>query len=563
MITDLDRLLRADKRLCVRCYCNDDGGVDDEDPEQEEEDAMPKLNSDCVRITTRVAVSRVPPAFAKPMVRHVFAVLVMTQLCASAAYAQSCPPISDPLFCDQWPLDNRGQSGGTSAADIDIVAAWGITEGGPNAEGDKIAIAVIDSGFHITHEDIDFWKNDIELNGVVGIDDDNNTFTDDTYGWNVDAGNGTPQSDLHGTFVAGIAAAVGNDLGVSGVNRNATVVPIQIDAGYPEETPVLEAYRYVTRLRAQYDDPDKAGGAYIVVANSSFGVSFPYGDPVERWAWCDAYDEMGDLGILSVASVDNADHDVDVELGVPDSCDSEFLITVTNTDHDDLKKRDSDGGGPDIGAAWSATHVDLAAPGTNLFSTLPPDDGYGWSTGTSFAAPHVAGAIALMHAAAPPSLVQQYKVDPGPVALQFKNALLDNVDPIAELATVGGAYPTVTGGRLNVHKAVEAIVNWDTDGDGVKDTLDNCWDDVNSYQDDTDRDGCGNVCDADYDNNGLVDFGDFGEILHAFGSTDEEKCHVESITGCIVDFGDFGYTVSHFGAEPGPSGTTAGTTACP
>jgi hypothetical protein len=149
------------------------------------------------------------------------------------------------------------------------------------------------------------------------------------------------------------------------------------------------------------------------------------------------------------------------------------------------------------------------------------------------------------------------------MALQFKDVLLANVDPIPELATVGGAYPTVTGGRLNVHKAVEAIVNWDTDGDGVKDTLDNCWDAVNFFQNDTDSDGCGNLCDADYDNSGTVAFGDFGEFLQAFGTTDEEKCHAESIAGCTVGFRDFGFIVGHFGATPGPSGTTTGTTACP
>jgi hypothetical protein len=523
---------------------------------------MPKLSSGCVRMTTPVAVSRVTIAFAKPTARHALAILVMTQLCASGAYAQSCPPLSDPLFCDQWALDNRGQSGGTSGADIDAVAAWGITEGGPNADGDEIAIAVIDNGFLLTHEDIDFWKNDIELSGFAGVDDDNNTFIDDFYGWNVEAGNGIPQSDTHGTFVAGVAAAVGNDLGVSGVNREAKVVPIQIDGGYPEETPVLEAYRYVKKLRGQYDDPEKAGGAYIVVANSSFGVAYPYGDPNERWDWCNAYDDMGELGILSVASVDNVDHDVDVELGVPDSCNSEFLIMVTNTDHDDLKKRDSDGNGPDIGAAWGATHVDLGAPGTNLLSTGPSDNTYRWDTGTSFAAPHVSATIALMHSAAPPSLVQQYKRDPGAVALQFKSILLDNVDQVPDLAT-DGATPTVSGGRLNVHKAVVAIVNWDTDSDSVKDTQDSCWDDFNLLQEDTDNDGCGNLCDADYDNNGLVDFGDFGELIQAFGTTDEEKCHAEPIAGCSVDFGDFGYIVGHFGATPGPSGTTTGTTACP
>ncbi|MBW2542509.1 MAG: thrombospondin type 3 repeat-containing protein [Deltaproteobacteria bacterium] len=73
--------------------------------------------------------------------------------------------------------------------------------------------------------------------------------------------------------------------------------------------------------------------------------------------------------------------------------------------------------------------------------------------------------------------------------------------------------------------------SWDMDG--VADQVDNCSERPNPNQDDTDGDGCGNLCDADYDNDGTV------------------------------GFGDFGFFVANFGSSPGPSGTTAGTTACP
>ncbi len=101
------------------------------------------------------------------------------------------------------------------------------------------------------------------------------------------------------------------------------------------------------------------------------------------------------------------------------------------------------------------------------------------------------------------------------------------------------------------------------DGDGVGCAIDNCWEDFNTGQDDTDLDGCGNICDADYDQSGIVGFPDFGQFVAAFGSTDEEKCHNEPIPGCTVGFPDFGSFVSMFGSIPGPSGPTAGTTACP
>ncbi len=106
----------------------------------------------------------------------------------------------------------------------------------------------------------------------------------------------------------------------------------------------------------------------------------------------------------------------------------------------------------------------------------------------------------------------------------------------------------------------------DCDGDGVGHEIDNCQDAINSGQDDTDADDCGNLCDADYDNNGYVGFPDFGLVVANFGKSSrelEELCHFEPIPGCTVDFLSFGFLVANFGRSPGPSGTTAGTTACP
>jgi len=103
----------------------------------------------------------------------------------------------------------------------------------------------------------------------------------------------------------------------------------------------------------------------------------------------------------------------------------------------------------------------------------------------------------------------------------------------------------------------------DFDSDGVWDHLDNCSETVNLGQDDTDADDCGNRCDADYDNNGVVAIPDFGGFVGAFATTDEEKKHVEPIPGGTVAIPDFGFFVGAFGGVPGPSGTTSGTPACP
>jgi Thrombospondin type 3 repeat len=102
----------------------------------------------------------------------------------------------------------------------------------------------------------------------------------------------------------------------------------------------------------------------------------------------------------------------------------------------------------------------------------------------------------------------------------------------------------------------------DTDGDGVYDFQDNCRTASNAAQDDTDGDLCGNRCDADYNQNGVVNFIDFSAFSFAFASNDMQKDHTQPVAG-PVGFLDFSYFSSAFGGAPGPSGTTTGTTACP
>jgi hypothetical protein len=107
----------------------------------------------------------------------------------------------------------------------------------------------------------------------------------------------------------------------------------------------------------------------------------------------------------------------------------------------------------------------------------------------------------------------------------------------------------------------------DTDGDGWIDTEDNCSEVANPAQDDTDGDDCGNICDADYDNNGVVGFSDFGQFVANFNQTGHPlQQHNEPVDPVrVVGFADFGYFVSVFNVpgSVGPSGTTVGTTACP
>ena len=126
---------------------------------------------------------------------------------------------------------------------------------------------------------------------------------------------------------------------------------------------------------------------------------------------------------------------------------------------------------------------------------------------------------------------------------------------IAATTTYNSAFVTITGPN-------------DFDGDGVDNASDNCLNHKNVDQDDTDGDGCGNLCDADYGGStppgtGTVGFASFGAFIQNFGGNNPLYCHVEPIPGCTVGFATFGFVVSNFGSSPGPSGTTSGTTACP
>jgi subtilisin family serine protease len=340
----------------------------------------------------------------------------------------------DPMFDQQWALNNTGQNGGTPDADIDAPEAWDITTGGLTVLGDTIVVAIVDGGCDLNHQDLIYWHNYAEIPNN-GIDDDNNGYIDDYRGWNAYDNNGNIPTNYHGTHVSGIAAAHGNNaLGVSGVNWNTQVMPIAASSG--TEAIVVAGYAYALEMRALYNETNGAEGAFIVSTNSSFGVD--YGQPENYPIWCAMYDSMGVQGILSCAATANLNINIDIEGDVPTACPSPFMISVTNTTRNDLKNS---------GAAYGLETIDLGAPGTSILSTVPGNS-YSNLTGTSMATPQVTGAIALMFAAADSNLMNTYKNDPAAGALLFRDYLFAGVDVIPALEGI-----TVTGGRLNVYNA--------------------------------------------------------------------------------------------------------------
>ncbi|WP_414753715.1 CARDB domain-containing protein [Anabaena sp. CCY 9910] len=285
---------------------------------------------------------------------------------AAAAVAKA---LNQSTFADV--ADLGGNDWGADAIKAPEVWARGYT-------GQGVIVAVVDSGVDYTHPDLsaNMWRNSRETAGN-GIDDDGNGFIDDVYGWNFFGNNNNPLDDNgHGTHVAGTIAAVRNTFGVTGIAYNAKIMALKALGG-PQGTGsddmVANSIRYAANNGARVINLSLGGsnpapdilsaiqyaiskGAIVVSASGNEGQSLP-GYPA-RYA-----DQFG----IAVGAVN-------------------YNITLT-----DFSNR-----------AGTTTLAYVTAPGAyddffgiGIYSTIP-GGGYGLKPGTSMAAPHVAGVVALM-----------------------------------------------------------------------------------------------------------------------------------------------------------------------
>ena len=303
----------------------------------------------------------------------------------------------------------------------------------------SVVVGIVDEGFQVDHPDLaaNVWVNPFDA--PDGIDNDGNGYVDDVNGWDFYATDKTVYdgvADDHGTHVAGTIGGVGgNGAGVAGVNWNVTMISTKfLGPNGGTLANAVKAIDYLTDLKSRH-------GINIVASNNSWGGG-GYSSALHS-----AIIRGANAGILFIAAAGNGGSD-----GLGDNNDSvanypsnystlqgtkttkaaayEAVVAVAALNSDGSLASYSN---------YGSTTVDIAAPGTGIYSTLP-GGGYGTLSGTSMATPHVTGAAALYAAAHPAASAQQ-----------VREAILGT--PRATSSLTG---KTATGGRLDVRALVQA-----------------------------------------------------------------------------------------------------------
>ncbi|HEY3387071.1 MAG TPA: S8 family peptidase, partial [Saprospiraceae bacterium] len=336
---------------------------------------------------------------------------------------------NDPAYVNQGDMNLIG-----------MPKAWDIATGGISANGDTLVVALMDDGYEFAHPDLNdnIFINHLEI-ADDSIDNDNNGYIDDRIGYNVTTGNDHHLIRTHGTSVAGIVGAEGNNnTGVTGVNWK---IKILLISGADFESKIIEGYQYILDMRNLYTQTGGAKGAFIVVNNLSAGINYAFA--ADHPLWCEMYDKLGEIGILSVTAAPNEAISVDVEGDMPTTCTSPYMIAVTNVDLSDEIVGN---------AGYGSESIDLGAPGHGTVTTAIGGQ-YKPFQGTSAAAPHVTGAIALIYSSPCTEFFHDLATEPASTAFRIRNLIFSTGKLNNSLNEV-----TVTGKRLQVNAALQATI---------------------------------------------------------------------------------------------------------
>ncbi|MBQ7941226.1 MAG: S8 family serine peptidase [Muribaculaceae bacterium] len=305
---------------------------------------------------------------------------------AAPKAASSTMPFNDPYLPSQWHYNNDGSiSQSKAGADINLFKAWETTTGSKD-----VIVAVIDGGIDLTHEDLaaNIAVNTAELNGTTGVDDDNNGYVDDIYGWNFCTNTGEIYPHDHGTHVAGTVAAVNNNgkgvAGVAGGNGNTDsgvkMISVQVfdSRSGTQDADFAAAIVYAARRGASIAQCSWGWASADYVEQSVL-------DAIDYFTKYAGGDNMtGGLCIFAAGNSGSTGN------WYPGCYEPVVCVAAMN---DDLTPSSYSNYGE-----W----VDVVAPGGimdfgdihGILSTLPNNQ-YGYSEGTSMATPHVSGIAAL------------------------------------------------------------------------------------------------------------------------------------------------------------------------
>ncbi len=341
------------------------------------------------------------------------------------AYVPNEIALNSPKYTNLWHLNNTGQTispaitgsaTGTAGADISAQDAWDLTTGSNN-----VVIAVFDTGVDFTHPDLvdNLWTNPGEV-ANNGVDDDGNGFVDDYYGWNFVNGNNNVNDTVgHGTTVAGVIGARGNnEEGITGVAWNVDLLTVKVGtASGVTSQDLVNGINYVIAL--------KQAGVNVVAINASYISSGTLG--LTEIA---AIGNAGGYDILYVAAAGNGGINYDT-FGFGAFLPSNMLLVGATDNKDRLASYSN----------YGSNAVVIAAPGTDVQTTFLSGT-YATVSGTSYAAPMVAGVVALLKSEAPTATMAQ-----------VKNALLTGADTVAALSgKIGGSR------RLNAAQSLQVLI---------------------------------------------------------------------------------------------------------